>query len=44
LPPYTKPDPIINTNAAIRRRPLFERNLFIPHVPHLTPLWHMVTC
>jgi hypothetical protein len=42
--PYTRPDPIVNTNAAIRlATKLFERHLFIPHVPHLTLLWHMVT-
>lgn len=42
--PYTKPDPIINTNAALRlATKLFERKLFVPHVPHLTLLWHMVT-
>lgn len=42
--PYTKPDPIINTNAALRlATKLFERMLFVPHVPHLTLLWHMVT-
>lgn len=42
--PYTKPDPIINTHAAIQlATKLFERKLFVPHIPHLTLLWHMVT-
>ena len=42
--PYTRPDPIINTNAGIRlATKLFERMLYVPHVPHLTLLWHMVT-
>lgn len=42
--PYTRPDPIVNTNAAIRLATrLFERSLYVPHVPHLTLLWHMVT-
>lgn len=42
--PYTKPDPVINTHAALQLATLmFERQLFIPHVPHLTLLWHMVT-
>jgi hypothetical protein len=42
--PYTKPDPIINTNAAINVATiLLDRQLWVPHVPHLTLLWHMVT-
>jgi len=42
--PYTKPDPIINTNAALQVATIiFERGLYVPHVPHLTLLWHMVT-
>jgi hypothetical protein len=42
--PYTKPDPIINTHAALQVATiLFERGLYVPHVPHLTLLWHMVT-
>jgi hypothetical protein len=42
--PYTHPDPVINTNAALRLgTKLFERGLYVPHVPHLTLLWHMVT-
>lgn len=42
--PYTKPDPVINTHAALLVGTiLFERGFAIPHVPHLTLLWHMVT-
>ena len=42
--PYSKPDPIVNTNAAIEVATiLYDRRLFVPHVPHLTLLWHMVT-
>jgi hypothetical protein len=42
--PYTNPDPIVNTHAALRiGTGLFERGLYVPHVPHLTLLWHMVT-
>lgn len=41
--PYTKPDPIVNTNAALRvGMALYERELWVPHCPHLTLLWHMV--
>lgn len=41
--PYTKPDPIVNTNAALRiGMALWERELWVPHCPHLTLLWHMV--
>lgn len=42
--PYTRPDPIINTHAALQVATiLFERKLYVPHIPHLTLLWHMVT-
>jgi len=41
--PYTKPDPIVNVNAAIRvGMVLYERHLFLPHVPHATMLWHLI--
>jgi hypothetical protein len=41
--PYTKPDPIINVNAAIRLgMDLYERSLFLPHIPHTTMLWHLI--
>jgi hypothetical protein len=42
--PYTRPDPVINTNAALRiGTGLFERGLYVPYVPHVTLLWHCVT-
>lgn len=42
--PYTNPDPIINTHAAIKvATALYETGEYVPHVPHLTLLWHMVT-
>lgn len=41
--PYTRPDPIINTNAVCKVASiLYERGLYVPHVPHLTMLWHLV--
>ena len=42
--PYTKPDPIINIHGAILvGMDLYERSLFVPHIPHLTMLMHLVT-
>lgn len=41
--PYTKDDPVINTNAAIKVASIiFERHLYVPHLPHLTLFWHLV--
>ena len=40
--PYTKPDPVVNTRAAIDAADkLFELGCF-PYVPHLSMFWHMV--
>lgn len=40
--PYTKPDPVINTNRAIRLADhIFERG-HTPFIPHLTMFWHLV--
>jgi len=42
--PYTRPDPVINTNAACRVGTIvFEETPWIPHVPHITLLWHAIT-
>ncbi len=41
--PYTKPDPCINTNLAIKAADkLFDAG-FIPFVPHLFHFWHTIT-
>jgi hypothetical protein len=40
--PYTKPDPCINTNRAIKvGQELLEAG-YAPFIPHLTYLWHAV--
>ncbi len=41
--PYTHPDPVANTHAAIRVAEQLIDEGFIPIVPHLSLLWHMVT-
>jgi hypothetical protein len=42
--PYTTHDPVINTHAVIQVATiLFDRRLYVPHLPHLTLFWHMVT-
>jgi hypothetical protein len=41
--PYTRPDPVKNTNEAIRvASELVDEGLVTPFVPHLTLLWHLV--
>jgi hypothetical protein len=41
--PYTKPDPVENTNAVIAlASELIDEGLVTPVVPHLTLLWHLV--
>lgn len=42
--PYTRPDPVINTNAACRVGTIiFEQSEWAPFIPHTTLLWHAVT-
>lgn len=41
--PYTKPDPCVNTRAAILVGEELWKAGFIPFVPHLTHLWHTVS-
>ena len=41
--PYTSPDPIINTRETILVADRLQGLGFIPFVPHLTLLWHMVS-
>jgi len=41
--PYSHPDPVANTNAAIAlASELIDEGLVTPLVPHLTLLWHAV--
>lgn len=41
--PYTRPDPVENTNRAIRiGMSLYKDNIAFPVIPHLTLLTHMV--
>jgi hypothetical protein len=43
--PYTSPDPIENTNTAIRiADDLYHdsHGLIVPIIPHLTAFWHLV--
>jgi hypothetical protein len=41
--PYTRPDPVINTHAAIKFATIIYTDTYLlPVVPHLTLLWHMV--
>ena len=41
--PYSKPDPVVNTrNTILVANHLVEVG-FVPFVPHLTLLWHMVS-
>jgi hypothetical protein len=41
--PYTKPDPVLNTRAAlILAAKLYEEGHMVPLVPHLTLLWNLV--
>lgn len=38
--PYTRPDPCINTNEAIRIADKLMSFGFVPFVPHLSHFWH----
>lgn len=41
--PYSTPDPVENTNRAIRIADgLYETGLVVPVLPHLSMLWHAV--
>jgi len=41
--PYTIPDPVVNTNKALRAgNYLLDTGLVIPYVPHLTMFWHLL--
>lgn len=43
--PYTNPDPIENTNLAIRIADdlyVQTQGLIVPIIPHLTAFWHLV--
>lgn len=41
--PYTHPDPVINTHCAVRvASAIYEAGEWVPVVPHLTLLWHLV--
>lgn len=42
--PYTRPDPVVNTNAVCRVATLlFETTNWVPFVPHITLMWHAIT-
>lgn len=42
--PYTHPDPVENTHRAVKVATIvYEQTEFVPFVPHLSLLWHMVT-
>ncbi len=41
--PYTKGDPVENTRAAILMADVVRQWGFVPFVPHLSMLWHMVS-
>jgi hypothetical protein len=41
--PYSKGDPIINTRKAIEAGNLLREMGFVPFIPHLTLLWHLVS-
>lgn len=41
--PYTNPDPVHNTHSAVRvATAIYEHTEWVPFVPHLSLLWHMV--
>ena len=41
--PYTNPDPVHNTHNTIKHATrLYESGLYVPVVPHLSLLWHLV--
>jgi hypothetical protein len=41
--PYTHPDPAENTHKAIRMADELVRHDFVPFIPHLNLLWHLVS-
>lgn len=42
--PYTHPDPVVNTHAAAKVGTIvYEQTEYVPFVPHLSLLQHMVT-
>jgi len=41
--PYTHPDPVQNTHRAITVADELIYHGFIPYIPHLTLLWHLVS-
>lgn len=42
--PYTNPDPVLNTHRAIRVATwLRENTRWVPVLPHVTLVWHLVT-
>lgn len=41
--PYTKPDPIENTHKIIRVADKLVDLGFVPFIPHLSLLWHIVS-
>lgn len=41
--PYTRPDPCVNTHAALLVANQLWEVGFMPFVPHLTHFWHTVT-
>lgn len=42
--PYTNPDPVENTHRAAKvGTAIYEYSDWVPFVPHLSLLWHMVT-
>jgi hypothetical protein len=41
--PYTRDDPVANTHRAVKvATALYERTPYVPVVPHLTLLWHLI--
>lgn len=41
--PYTRPDPIINTQLAVSVADELLARGYVPIVPHLTMLWHLIS-
>lgn len=42
--PYTRPDPVVNTNAACKvGMIIYEFTDWCPVIPHLSMLWHAIT-
>lgn len=40
--PYTHPDPVENTNKVIRIAEEVIKAGYIPYIPHLNLLWHLI--